>query len=286
MLATVFALPDSTCPVIRSFLEATIQIMPEDAPNWFFADLAGELGHTDTENPVVEVRRAIVLADAICRKVAPMALRAVGQWQTAVEFEETEPVRDASHLLPLSARVAEVDYRYAKPGLILSAHGARPSAHAAAEAIELAAQAAGQGVFDLAVEIIRSMLGVSREVAVAQLPLHKQSWTLLEQEEVHAAELCTSDEKSCIASIHWQTLGGEDVRENLFDDPRALELARALVVVPQMKAFILNFVAWSKQAETTFVAPHRDGGLNLRRDAQTLLHSMEQGVTQSDEAPF
>ena len=104
-------LPETTCPVIRSFLDALFPTMPDDAPAWHFNELVEELADTDSQVPAIEVRRAVALADGICRRVAPMALRAVGQWPTALQIEEVKAPRDARQLLELSVRLAEVDYR-------------------------------------------------------------------------------------------------------------------------------------------------------------------------------
>ena len=169
--------------------------------------------------------------------------------------------------------------------MVLTTEGPRQSARVAAAAIELAVDTAGTDVYTLVLEIVRSMLAVPRKVPVSELPLHEQTWCLLEQEESYAAELCTVDEQCCIASIHWHSLSDGTPRE-LVNDPASLAFARALVSVPQMKRFVMSFLALESTPPTDIHLRREDKYERLRDEALGIIHAIEHGAPSNEAALF
>lgn len=127
------------CPVIRRFIIATNDSMPESLLGDLYGPLAWEILGTATGDPKIEQQRACKLADWAVRQIAPIALEADGFTKYADSLRALPPIADEQ-----SANAAAGAARAAAnaTNAAYSTNAAAYAAYAAVRAYNAAANAA------------------------------------------------------------------------------------------------------------------------------------------------
>lgn len=151
--------PACACPVVGALLRPLSDWMPDEQRQRllpFVVEIAGSRGGLD-----VEVGRAFIAADWAVRRLAPMAMDAVGREDVADRLRAVDPVRDRE--TAERARVVCQEVRAVATEIADAAAAADAAAHAAVSATYAAAAGA---VWDQGIACLREMLAVSTETPV------------------------------------------------------------------------------------------------------------------------